>query len=673
MYTAPLLKAMLFKPHHLRWGLRGKAIALLLGATLLVLAIALAVGWRAVATVRQELGAALARDNAQLAQQRITAKLGQEIALVRRFADSDWLQDWLGDENNPDLKLRFQREAEKYRQAFADGGYFTASARSLAFYYAEAKAPSPRRAYTIQADNLENAWYFATLKAPDGLWINVNFNTVLYTTNVWVNALARDSAGVVHGVVGTGINLTHFIAELLTVGESGTTTMIVNQQGAIVAHPDIRMIQFDLAQQDTQTTASHSHKSLFHRVVSTDTDNVRNALAHVNEHGGAVAISAVLDGEPRMLGFAAVPSLHWTVVTVVDLRANSLFNPARIATTAGALLGTLVLLFGVATLGVHLLVLRPLARLAHSVQAVGQGDYRTRLSSTRKDEIGDLTRAFDAMAQKINTHTETLEQQVAERTADLANSHQKTAESIRYASLIQSAIVPERALAEQFSGESFALWLPRDVVGGDFYLFRPCADGFLFGVIDCAGHGVPGACMTMLAHAALDVALTQASNNDPATLLFHMDRAMRTMLPSDRRIAANMDIGLVHIHTQARQATFAGAKMDLIWSDGSGDCNTLPGARSCLNARKPGVYSNTILPLPLGRVCYLLSDGLLDQSGGADGYAFGVRRWHDWMAENAHQPLAVQHETLTQVLTTWRQNRAQRDDITVLAFKLGDG
>lgn len=658
------------QPRRRRWGLQGKALALLLGATLLVLVIALVVGWRAVGAVRQELGSALARDHARLAQQHIASKLGQEIALVRRFAASDWLLEWLADENNPHLSERFGREAEKYRQAFSDGGYFTASARSLNFYYTDAKQPAPQRAYTVQANNPENAWYFATLKSPDGLLANVDFDSKVGATKVWINALARDHTGMVRGVAGTGIDLTRFIDELLMANEPGVVTMIVNEHGTIVAHPDASMIQFDLARQEIAPT--EGKKSLFQWIAGEDAETVRRAMAQAYQQGDAMAMGVSFAGAPRMLGFSAVPSLGWTVVSVIDAGANSVLSPERLAWTAGALLGTLVLLFAVAMLGIHWLVLRPLARLAHSVQEVGKGSYSIRLTSARADEIGDLTRAFDAMAQRVHAHAETLEQQVAERTADLAASHRKTAESIRYASLIQAAIVPERALAERFSGQACALWLPRDVVGGDFYLFRECTDGFLFGVIDCAGHGVPGACMTMLAHAALDVALTQAPDNDPAALLVHMDRAMRTMLPDDKRIAANMDVGLVHIDSRLRRATFAGAKMDLFWSDGS-ECQTLAGARSCLNARKPGHYSNAILDLPTGRVCYLLSDGLLDQSGGPSGYAFGIQRWHAWVVQHAHEPLSVQRDALSQTLVDWRQNMAQRDDITVLAFRLDGG
>ncbi|MFX5547145.1 SpoIIE family protein phosphatase, partial [Acinetobacter baumannii] len=76
----------------------------------------------------------------------------------------------------------------------------------------------------------------------------------------------------------------------------------------------------------------------------------------------------------------------------------------------------------------------------------------------------------------------------------------------------------------------FILWKPRDVVGGDFYVYREQADGYLIGVVDCAGHGVPGALMTMLARAAIDHAIEAVGSRDPAAILGETDQAMRSML-----------------------------------------------------------------------------------------------------------------------------------------------
>ena len=128
------------------------------------------------------------------------------------------------------------------------------------------------------------------------------------------------------------------------------------------------------------------------------------------------------------------------------------------------------------------------------------------------------------------------------------------------------------------------LWRPRDVVGGDFYIFRNEQSHCLFGVVDCAGHGVPGALMTMLAHAALDQAINDCGMHDPAAILRRTDQIVRHMLsdsPETKSVATNMDVGLAYVDLEQRQVTFAGAKIALYHCDG-GTVSHLPGARRAL-------------------------------------------------------------------------------------------
>jgi serine phosphatase RsbU (regulator of sigma subunit) len=215
----------------------------------------------------------------------------------------------------------------------------------------------------------------------------------------------------------------------------------------------------------------------------------------------------------------------------------------------------------------------------------------------------------------------------------------------------------------------FVLWLPRDVVGGDFYFYQGNAQGKLFGVIDCAGHGVPGACMTMAAHAAIEVASQAVAWSDPANLLLHTDAVVRNMLPLDRRIVASIDAAFCHFDAAAGTLTFAGAHQSLFWTDGV-ICEEITGGRRSLNDRKRGSYTNVTCPVTPSHTYYLLSDGLLDQAGGSDGHSFGNRRLRDWILQHAHLPLAEQRQRLIETLDTYRGDHPQRDDITLLAWRL---
>src|SRR5690606_11361083 len=141
---------------------------------------------------------------------------------------------------------------------------------------------------------------------------------------------------------------------------------------------------------------------------------------------------------------------------------------------------------------------------------------------------------------------------------------------IDYASLIQRAILPSRQLVSAMGERHAVLWRPRDVVGGDFYVYRAGEHGCLFGVVDCAGHGVPGALMTMLAHAALDQASDESGLSDPAGILPRSDRFVRSPLGDETaQLATNMDVGLAYVDFQQREVTFAGAKIALYYCDGA--------------------------------------------------------------------------------------------------------
>lgn len=315
-------------------------------------------------------------------------------------------------------------------------------------------------------------------------------------------------------------------------------------------------------------------------------------------------------------------------------------------------------------------IARPLRTLSESSVSLAAGNWPTNAPKLSPiNEVATLFTSLEDMARRVKAHSENLERLVAERTQALEEAHLRLTDSIDYAHLIQKAILPDRQLAAEMADRHFVLWLPRDVVGGDFYFYQGNAHGKLFGVIDCAGHGVPGACMTMAAHAAIEVATQAIPWNDPASLLVQTDAAVRNMLPLDNRIVASIDAAFCHYDMQAGVTTFAGAHQSLFWTDGM-VCEEINGGRRSLNDRKRGTYQNVTRPVADGHTYYLVSDGLLDQAGGRDGHSFGNRRFRDWILQHAHLSLDEQRQRLIETIDDYRAGRPQRDDITVLAFRL---
>ena len=658
-----------------KWGLRKKSLMALLLACVIALASAAIIGWLVLDGVRDHFGRAFADNFTQLNRQRILAPVSRELALSQRLADSEVTRRWLRNESDPAARELFFREADGYRRDLLGRAYFIASAASGHYYFNDDKPLSEAPRYTLSPGAADDGWFYATLKSPAKYNINVNPDLKLKTTKVWINVQVRDGDKVV-ALTGAGLDVGGFLRDFVNSGQSGVTPIIVDQEGAIQAHMDASLIAYNSG----AGGGADGRGRVFNLLDDgTSQEELRSAMRAAEADPQSVQSAWVkIDGARQLVSVAYMPELHWHVLTVVDLGAARVLDtgwlwPAAIG--LAVLFAAMLLGFGYA---VERLMLRPLRRLQQSARAIADGSYDVRLPPGGQDEIGDLSRAFGVMADKVRQHTAELESKVRERTSALedanramAAAHKKIGDSIDYASLIQRAILPDRQLTQSLGAHHFVLWKPRDVVGGDFYVFRSDGANCLLGIMDCAGHGVPGALMTMLARAAIDLAITEAGPADPAGILTRTDAAIRAMLADaqlPRALATNTDAGLVYIDRQTGRLRYAGAKISLYASDGE-TLREIPGGRRALGDKRTGVYENIDLQMEPGWTYYLATDGFLDQAGGEHGFGFGNTRFAGMLKRHARQPLTEQAAAFTQALAEYQGARPQRDDITLLSFR----
>jgi serine phosphatase RsbU (regulator of sigma subunit) len=312
-------------------------------------------------------------------------------------------------------------------------------------------------------------------------------------------------------------------------------------------------------------------------------------------------------------------------------------------------------------------LIRPLSRLAAEADRISGDDLGQQLTVQANDEAGHVARAFNAVILRIRRALDDVD--AANRQISLAYS--KINDSINYASLLQHVILPQQHMMQTFADDHFVLWQPRDVVGGDFYVFHQENERYLIGVVDCAGHGVPGAMMTMLARAGIDRAIHQVGIASPAAVLAHTDGLMRAMLTDahvSRAIATNMDAGLVYVDREAMVLRFVGAKISLYWTDGE-TVEELKGNRRALGDRRLGEYQDAEIPILPGWTYYMTTDGFLDQAGGEQSFGFGANRFTTMLKDHARAPLDQQSEAFSRVLAEYRGDLPQRDDITILSFR----
>ncbi|WP_322029452.1 SpoIIE family protein phosphatase [Paraburkholderia sp. J76] len=296
-------------------------------------------------------------------------------------------------------------------------------------------------------------------------------------------------------------------------------------------------------------------------------------------------------------------------------------------------------------------VIRPLTEATQTIVAISKGNLEEYVPA--RVYRGEIRALFEAV--------DTLRAVIRDR------NHARD-----YASLIQRAILPDRLMRASLGENHFVLWKPRDVVGGDFYIYREGVDGDLIGVIDCAGHGLPGALMTMLAFAAIDQAIDSVQGHDPAAILRNTDTAMRAMLGRDqfnKALATSMDAGLVRIDRKRCRLIFSGARISLFASDGN-EVREYKGGRRAIGDRRQGEYSDIEVPLQDGWTFYLCTDGFLDQAGGEHGFGFGINRFTEMLRSYANRPLDEQAGMFSTLLAEYQGELPQRDDITVLSFRI---
>ncbi|WP_375055719.1 biofilm regulation protein phosphatase SiaA [Zobellella sp. DQSA1] len=659
-------------------GLRAKSVLALLVACLLAFIPAGGMGWQVLSGVQEHFGKAYARNFTQLNRQNILVPLSRDLALARRFADSVLTRQWLQDEADAGKKALLFREAEGFAQDFSSQSYFVISAGSRDYYYREPDKPfTAEPEYRLDGDSPDDRWFFNILASGDKLNINVNRDTRLGTTRVWLNVLVEED-GRPLGLAGTGIDLTHFIRDFIATDEPGLTPMIIDERGAFQAHPNDAMIALGSA----AGMASGQQRSLPELLGSQEErQRLSELMQQVQLAPEQLGMDWVtLDGRRQLLAVSFIPELGWYVVTAVDLNMAQVLEGTVLNTALLAFVIMLAVLLLALAYAVDRIMLQPLRRLQGSASAIAQGRYDVSLPPPSGDEIGDLSDAFGVMAEKIRSHTEELEQKVQSRTRELEEAniqmrqaHQQINDSIDYASLIQRAILPDQQLTQVLGEHHFVLWHPRDVVGGDFYLFQPGAeDAFLVGVVDCAGHGVPGALMTMLARAALDHAIREQGLVSPAAILQLADRTLRGMLQDcdlPRGLATNMDVGLAYVAPRERRLVFSGAKMSLYYSDGE-RVEECKGIRRTLLDRRDARFEDMPLPLRSDDIYYLATDGYLDQAGGEKGFGLGSSQFRELLRTHAVLPLTEQAEALGRALDDYRGAHPQRDDITLLAFKI---
>jgi len=274
---------------------------------------------------------------------------------------------------------------------------------------------------------------------------------------------------------------------------------------------------------------------------------------------------------------------------------------------------------------------------------------------------------------RIKNHLELLSAReiLEEKNEELTARNQYITDSINYAQQIQKAILlDEKSLAKIFP-ESFVIFQPKDIVSGDFY-WACSNDGVkVVASIDCTGHGVPGAFMSMLGNTILNKLIIANKITDPAQILTELNAGIIEELHKEdgKENFDGMDISLCTIDTSQKTITFAGAYRPLYcYIDGT--FIEKKGIKKSIGEKKKTIeYINETLTWSSSTSIYLFSDGFIDQNNAED-KKYGSKKFREFLDGIHTMSMSEQKHALTAEFAKHKGTEVQRDDVTVIGIQV---
>jgi serine phosphatase RsbU (regulator of sigma subunit) len=370
-------------------------------------------------------------------------------------------------------------------------------------------------------------------------------------------------------------------------------------------------------------------------------------------------------------------SLSVKVESTIQKIENSLDGTIKDLTFSTVLLTILVIVIAIL---ISNYITKKIYNLIFATKELSEGNFDIKLDISSKDELGILTKSFQDTVDKMkvlvdekNRHNEILEIEVARQTQALVESHKEVDESIIYASKMQSSLLPKDDLLNEVFKEHFVIWLPRNKVSGDIYICEEFDDGVLIGVIDCTGHGVPGAFMTMLVLSALKSLKDENIYDNPALVLQRLNQKIKKELKQDvkdSRSDDGLDIALCFISKDKKNIKYAGAKIDLIYFK-DGNLNITKANRQSIGYNRSKIdyeYTNHFFVLDDIDSFYLYSDGIIDQVGDKNHYPMGKKKFHKKLTNIQNISMSEQEKQIIKLLEKYQGSATRRDDITIFGF-----
>lgn len=356
------------------------------------------------------------------------------------------------------------------------------------------------------------------------------------------------------------------------------------------------------------------------------------------------------------------------------------------------------------------LITDPIKNLLEKVNRIADGHLDERAEVVGNNEIASLSQQFNAMIAQLESYYNELEEKVRQRTAEIVaqkeeieaqrdsiqeqrnilseinKSLQKAyleieeqkkhiEDSIHYAKRIQNAILPPDDFVKRLLTDSFVLYKPKDIVSGDFYWVVIKDGKAIVAAVDCTGHGVPGAFMSIVGNNQLNYTVNVLGKSRPDEILNALNEGVTKALRQTRissSVKDGMDISLISIDFKHKHLQYAGAYSPL-YIIRNGEILQYQADKFPVGGYMGEELRNFTLhemEIMKGDVIYIFSDGFSDQFGGPDDSKYLVKRFRELLLTIWKEPMEEQKEILNQVHLDWKGDRPQVDDILVIGIRI---
>jgi diguanylate cyclase (GGDEF)-like protein len=338
----------------------------------------------------------------------------QEINLSKEFAELESLKAWAKQPNNDSLKQQALLDTETFRMRFAEKSYFIALKGSERYYYSDEATSGNFYRYTLESTKESDAWFYQIMEQNLDLHLNVNPDVELGVIKLWTDVLIRQGDDVL-GVVGTGLDLSDFLHQMVEKQDIYSAIVFTNYEGSIQLHQKEELINY------SSITKNAKGKKLVFQLLDDEESKTRlkQSFERAKDNPNQTEmISVDKDGTRQLASIIYIPEIDWFQVNFIDI--NRFLPLSEFSGLFIVFFVSLVFALIIFYILLSLIVTRPLAELDLSIRQLGKNHYRApKLRYFAGTEIKRLVSHYQTMSTSLLEYQHELEEKVKERTAEL--------------------------------------------------------------------------------------------------------------------------------------------------------------------------------------------------------------------------------------------------------------